>query len=189
MNTSRNRITGIVLAGGESKRFGSDKAIYDFQGKSMLKHSIDLLQSFCHQIYVSGDRDEYSRYGYSCVPDRYLDHGPLSGIATLLEESTTTQNLVVTCDMPLVNEKIVALLLDAHQANTITIFSYLGHDFYFPMVIDKSYEKILRGIIVRGNQNIATLFAENDVVKVEINVDDLHCLTNINEKSDIPTDD
>ncbi len=186
MSISTNSTTGIVLAGGKSKRFGSDKAIFDFQGKSMLKHSIDLLQSFCHAIYVSGDRDEYSRYGYNCVPDKYLDYGPLSGIATLLEKSTTKQNLVVTCDMPLVNEKILTRLLEAHRENKITIFSHRGHDFYFPMVIDKSYEKKLCEIIARGSQNISTLFAENDVIKVEISEGDLNCMININEKSDIP---
>jgi molybdenum cofactor guanylyltransferase len=84
-------LTGFILAGGKSTRMGSDKALLDWHGRSLLIHMTDLLRSVAEQVMVVG-RDP--------LPDRLPGRGPLSGIATALETTTTDANLMLAVDLP-----------------------------------------------------------------------------------------
>ena len=47
-------ILGAVLAGGQSSRFGSDKAIAEFQGRTLLARAVDTLSGWCEHVVVIG---------------------------------------------------------------------------------------------------------------------------------------
>lgn len=84
-------LTGFVLAGGNSTRMGQDKALLDWRGRTMLDHMSDLLRSVADPVHVVG-RD--------ALPDRLPACGPLSGIATALETTSTDANIIVAVDLP-----------------------------------------------------------------------------------------
>ena len=84
-------VNGFVLAGGKSTRMGRDKALLDWHGQAMLQHMVDLLQDVADQVQVVG-RDQ--------LPDRLPGLGPLSGIATALETTSTDANLFLAVDLP-----------------------------------------------------------------------------------------
>lgn len=105
-------IAGYVLAGGASRRFGSDKALAEFGGKPMLARMLKMVERASANgggagtaACVIGDEKNYGRFGRPCVEDRWPGEGPLGGIITaLLQTQTGAQgsewNLVVSCDMP-----------------------------------------------------------------------------------------
>jgi len=84
-------VTGFVLAGGKSTRMGRDKALLDWNGHTLLDHMADLLCGITEQVQVVG-RDP--------LPDRLPGRGPLSGIATALEVTSTDANLIIAVDLP-----------------------------------------------------------------------------------------
>lgn len=84
-------LTGFVLAGGKSTRMGRDKAALDWHGRTLLEHMVGLLSEAADQVHVVG-RDQ--------LPDRLPGLGPLSGIATALEFTSTDANLVIAVDLP-----------------------------------------------------------------------------------------
>jgi molybdopterin-guanine dinucleotide biosynthesis protein A len=84
-------ITGFVLAGGQSKRMGQDKAQLNWRGVTLLDHMVHLLQTVAQTVHVVG-RDT--------LPDHRPGLGPLSGIATGLDISRTDANLFVALDLP-----------------------------------------------------------------------------------------
>jgi molybdopterin-guanine dinucleotide biosynthesis protein A len=84
-------MTGFVLAGGKSTRMGRDKALLDWNGRTLLDHMTNLLSDITEQVWVVG-RDQ--------LPDRLPGLGPLSGIATALEVSSTDANLIIAVDLP-----------------------------------------------------------------------------------------
>jgi molybdenum cofactor guanylyltransferase len=88
-------LTGFVLAGGKSTRMGRDKALLNWHGQTLLDHMVALLRSVADPVHVVG-RD--------LLPDRMPDLGPLSGIATGLETSSTDANLFVAVDLPLLTQ-------------------------------------------------------------------------------------
>lgn len=76
------RILGAILAGGQSRRFGSDKTQAMFQGKALLNHVSDALRPQCAELVIAGR--EWP--GIISVADIPLNgQGPLGGLAGALD--------------------------------------------------------------------------------------------------------
>jgi len=71
-------ILGVVLAGGGSTRFGSDKALAELDGHTLLNRAFDALTGFCELVVVAGRAQGPGH----CIPDwPRANMGPLAGIA------------------------------------------------------------------------------------------------------------
>jgi molybdopterin-guanine dinucleotide biosynthesis protein A len=112
---SKEKITGIVLAGGNSRRFGSDKGLHPFKGRPLVKYSVEVLKPLCGKILVSANNniDRYKEMGYEVVQDSVKGIGPLGGILSCLKYSETQHNLVLSCDMPFMNSSVFELLVNS----------------------------------------------------------------------------
>jgi molybdopterin-guanine dinucleotide biosynthesis protein A len=75
----------IILAGGESSRFGRNKLTVEFQGKPLIQHVVDTAAQVVGEIYLAGAGFEVSA---SCpitkVADELPGQGPLAGLASAL---------------------------------------------------------------------------------------------------------
>ncbi|HUJ40336.1 MAG TPA: molybdenum cofactor guanylyltransferase [Candidatus Acidoferrales bacterium] len=91
---------GWVLAGGQSSRMGSPKALLQIAGLPLLSRAVSLLQSVCSPVTVVGSPESYSHLSLAAVPDELPQIGPLGGIFTALARSASDWNLVVACDLP-----------------------------------------------------------------------------------------
>lgn len=77
-------ILGAVLAGGQSSRFGSDKALAELGGRTLLARAVAALQPHCHAVIVVGRSDA----PVPTIPDRpAAGLGPLGGIAAALHHA------------------------------------------------------------------------------------------------------
>jgi molybdopterin-guanine dinucleotide biosynthesis protein A len=94
-------LSGFVLAGGKSTRMGRDKALLPWRGHTLLDHMVELLQTVVDPVQV---------VGRSHLPDRLPGLGPLSGIATGLEATSTDANLFVAVDLPFLTEEFLQYL-------------------------------------------------------------------------------
>ncbi len=119
--TSETAYTGIILAGGKSRRMGTDKGLLLFRGKPLVQYSIELLNKFCSRILISSNNPEYNSFGYELVGDQLAGAGPMAGIAACLAQSSTEVNLVLSCDMPLVDPVIFQMLLKLSDDYTFVI--------------------------------------------------------------------
>ncbi len=71
-------ILGVVLAGGKSTRFGSDKALAELGGRTLLARAVDGLSGWCEMVVIAGRDHGPAR----CIPDwPHAGEGPLAGIA------------------------------------------------------------------------------------------------------------
>lgn len=111
--TARN-VRGVVLAGGRSRRLGQDKTRVVFSGKSLLARSVDVLSSVCAEVAVIG-RDPLP-YGVSAMwlPDEVEGLGPMGGVITALE-AFQAPCLVISCDLPYLEEETLRVLLAARD--------------------------------------------------------------------------
>ncbi len=110
-------VTGIVLAGGQSRRMGFNKAEALVHGRSMLVHMMDKLRVITPLILVSSGNLTYPDIEYPQIPDEYPDCGPLGGIYSVLKASTTDLNLVVSCDIPLVTINILNFIIEKAEVS------------------------------------------------------------------------
>jgi len=119
-------LTAIILAGGKSSRMGPDK------NKSMLrlngKYLIDIVISKLKcvvgdNIIIVGPPERYLSYK-QVVPDLFSQKGPLVGIYSGLKASSSQYNLVVGCDMPFLEVKLLKYMTKNINSNDIVIPHY-----------------------------------------------------------------
>lgn len=113
-------MAGIVLAGGRSRRFGSDKLTATIDGRPLLHHPILALAACCATVIVAAAHDGPAPTlpGDLTVPvlivrDAVGDAGPLAGLVAGLEAAREEIALVVGGDQPALRPDLLRLLLAA----------------------------------------------------------------------------
>ena len=104
-------LTVIILAGGQSSRMGADKAFITYNGKPLIRYSIDLAVCYTKNIIISTNQDQFRDLGFPVVTDIYPVNAPLAGIHAGLKFSKTDWTLVLTCDMPNVSSQLIDYLI------------------------------------------------------------------------------
>src|SRR5438874_13640689 len=107
-------ISAMLLAGGESRRMGQDKAKLIFRGQPLWQIQLDLLRKLePEEIFVSARTDPAWRpLGVQFVSDEAPSRGPLSGLAATLSRIRTDHLLALAIDMPLMTEDFLRSLCD-----------------------------------------------------------------------------
>lgn len=102
----------MVLAGGQSQRMGSPKALLDFRGKALIEYALSLLSEICSEVFIVTKNPElYEKFGTEILTDLYANGGPMGGIYTGLQHAANHWSFVLACDMPFVRKKLLLGLL------------------------------------------------------------------------------
>ncbi len=113
------RVTGVILAGGRSRRLGQDKAILPWpepdSATTLLAHVHTVLAAVCAEVLIVGSRDDLT--GYRVVPDIAPVRSSLTGLASGLQAANTPLVLAVACDMPFLNAGLLRALIAAASAD------------------------------------------------------------------------
>lgn len=99
--------TGVVLAGGLSSRMGRDKALIEVDGITLLDRAIELLRPHCREVLVVGDPAKYAPAYAAVIPDGIPGLGPLGGVVTALKHARYVRLVVVACDLPRLNDRLL----------------------------------------------------------------------------------
>jgi molybdopterin-guanine dinucleotide biosynthesis protein MobB len=106
---------GLVLAGGQSRRMGTDKGAMLLEGKTLVERSFKTLSTVCSEVFISCRQEQGNEphlYPYRKIFDTFLDWGPLSGLMSAHRAHPTASWLVMACDMPLVDQSLLLQLLN-----------------------------------------------------------------------------
>lgn len=151
--------TAVVLAGGLSRRMGSDKALLDAGGRPLVARVLDQLSYFPERLVGSNDPTKLAFLGVPVVPDQEPGRGPLMGILSCLDRARHELCFVTACDVPALDAGFVLGLLDAAE----------GHDVAVPRLPDGKVEPLLaayrktvvapaREVVARGGRRIVDLY-------------------------------
>ena len=124
-------VCGLVLAGGRSRRMGSDKALLMRDGHSQLHYAVELLRRHVDEVFVSVREDqanEPQRSRYPQIVDRYRDLGPIAGILSAMDARPGCSWLVLACDLPNVDDETISTLLDAARPDRPLLAYRSSHD-------------------------------------------------------------
>lgn len=124
MNIDVKNITGYVLAGGQSKRFGSDKARALFGNTPVLNHLVQEIEGLGLACFVASNSGQrYTDLGVSEIADINTGNGPMSGLQAIFLHSPTPFALILTCDMPLITKlTLKSLIVHATSHDLACIF-------------------------------------------------------------------
>jgi molybdopterin-guanine dinucleotide biosynthesis protein A len=104
-----------IMAGGQSRRMGRDKAELEIDGQTLLDRMIDEAKRACEVVAVVGRRGE--RDDVVWIEDDEPGLGPLGGLKTALAHLDRSV-LLVACDMPRIDAEALRWLLEGFQQNT-----------------------------------------------------------------------
>ena len=110
------KVDGVILAGGQSRRMGQDKALLPLAGRPLLRRVVDVLAPLCDRlILVANDPERYAAFGLYTVPDAFAGAGSLGGLYSGLSASAAGAVIAVACDMPFLNAALLGYLLEQSE--------------------------------------------------------------------------
>jgi len=151
----------IVLAGGGSRRMGSDKGLLSVSDRPLLQHICDQLRPNFRQLLVSARAPgSYAFLPDLVVPDREPGQGPLMGLTSGLAASDHDRNFVVACDIPRIDMTFVRGMLSA-AAGRDCVVPRTADGFFEPLyaVYRKSALPVAEELLASGTRKISALFA------------------------------
>jgi molybdopterin-guanine dinucleotide biosynthesis protein A len=105
-------MVGVVLVGGESRRYGRNKALELFQGERLIDRQVRTVGTlFSEVLVITNDPERYLHLDVTIVRDVIPGQGPLGGIYTGLLFAQGKSVFVTACDMPFVQPAVVRRML------------------------------------------------------------------------------
>jgi len=113
-----------ILCGGKSSRMGCEKGLVVFNDKTFVEHILNAVRPLSDSIHFVTNNDAYEAYGYPLVPDVIPEKGPVAGIYSALRHSSSSWNLILSCDVPLITTAVLEKhLFQEFQKKPITFLS------------------------------------------------------------------
>jgi molybdopterin-guanine dinucleotide biosynthesis protein A len=125
--SKRSDVLGAILAGGNSTRMGTEKALLPFKGRPMIQHAADTLSAlFSEVVVVGGGKDKYGFLKLEVVPDVFEGCGPLGGIQAALNRAKPLPVFILSCDTPFIPVGLIEYILSFKSAAPTKIAIFDG---------------------------------------------------------------
>lgn len=188
-------MNAIVLAGGKSTRFGSNKALYKLEQVPMLDNIIEKLEPLFNKIYVIGDPNLSSKNNPKIIHlnDIIKDKGPLGGLFTALKITDSKYNYLQACDMPFIKKEYVKFIKKQVEESSKYEAYIPKKDGYLEPFAGIYKKEISDKVLDLINQNKLNFDYLYDLIKIKVikedkirkAVDIERIFFNINKKEDI----
>ncbi len=181
-------VSGIILAGGDSKRMGCPKPFLEICGKRMIDIVLGKLrQIFTEVIIVTDKKEAFLNQDCKVIEDVIKDCGPLGGIYTGLNEIDSSAAFFTACDMPNLHNELILRLIDSTDLKRYecTVPKHSKgieplHAVYSRQVLPK-VEKILSS----GKLSLREVLANCRCKYVDVDENELSSFININTPDDL----
>lgn len=171
-----------ILAEGKSSRMGTDKGLVQINDQEMVLHCIENLKPLNQEIIIITSNHEYKKFGCRIISDKLKNQGPAQGIITALEDCKTEQCIIVSCDMPLVNDLLIAQL-DNLIINSDIVCYAADYLYPFPALYSKSILPKWKQAVDASNLKMQSLIKQFNYKTLPIEDPDL--FLNANTPEDI----
>lgn len=105
-------VTGVILAGGKSRRMGANKALMQLGNDSLIGHAIHRMRLITDELLlITNSPTEYVHFDIPMYGDILPGTGALGGIYTGLTHASHDAVLCVACDSPFLEPKLLTYLV------------------------------------------------------------------------------
>jgi len=190
-NHLKIKMTGAILAGGQSRRMGFNKAFIETsQGGSIIERTVRIVRSiFDPAFIVANDTAVYGGLGLAVHEDIIKGAGSLGGIYTALYRSESEHAFVTACDMPYLDPGCVRAAADrAGEADCVIPFiGGLLHPMH--AAYSRRCMSVIEDMVRAGNLRINDLFGRIDTMRLTEadfpGLDIARSVENVNTKDDL----
>jgi molybdopterin-guanine dinucleotide biosynthesis protein A len=158
----------ILLAGGESRRMGRNKALLPWHGEPLIQHIAKKLATITDDIVlVTNTPREYEFLGLKMVTDCIPHGGSIVGLCSGLESVKNDWALAVACDMPLLNLDLVKYMASLREEYDVVVPILDGREEPLHAFYRKSCLGSMKTHIRKGDRRIISFYSEVRVRRVE----------------------
>ncbi len=187
MNPEKN-ITGIILAGGKSSRMGSDKGLLKLNEKLFVQHIIEAIRPITNSIMIVSSNPAYDAFGIKRVEDIIPESGPIAGLHAGLTYSNTQNNIVVSCDAPLVTTSLLKQLVASNDKD-IEVVQFKAEGKTIPLIAlyKKRCIQQCSEFLSNREKRLRKLVSALKTKTIAVQQEDLFSVKNINTIEDLKT--
>jgi molybdopterin-guanine dinucleotide biosynthesis protein A len=173
-----NKVTAVILVGGESRRMGEDKSLVKLDGKPLVVHVYSVISKVFSDIVISAHSEDYEPPkelgGLRIIPDAAPHEtasqglrGPGLGLLSVLaEEALHEWVFLVSCDVPLISEDIIRHML--RQINDNNKYDAIVPELSEKLqptfaLYSKSIHRVLRERLLEGRSGLINLLKDNSI--------------------------
>jgi molybdopterin-guanine dinucleotide biosynthesis protein A len=184
-----DRITGILLAGGQGRRMGGvDKGLQLLRGRPMAQWVIERFAPQVDELLINANQniEQYQLLGYRVIPDAIGGYaGPLAGLHRGLSEAAHPLAVTAPCDSPFLPPDLVAQLKAALDANHAELAVARTGDQLHPVfsLCRTSVLPSLTAFLESGGRKIDAWYVQLKVA--EVNFSDEAAFRNINTREEL----
>ena len=211
---ANKEIAFLLLVGGKSSRFGRDKGSFQFQGKSLVSHQLEVLSNFENDIYIGAHskqqvRKYLKKIDYEKATAFILDdmevvrdenvRSPMIGIYSGSKELRNIgykSAFIISCDMPLIQKDVIGLMLKSIEGYDLCMPKW-KNGYLEPLFalysVDCAFKRA-EICLTKGKYKLSNLFDENwkiNYISVEETIKELDnsllTFLNINRPTDLET--
>lgn len=176
----------IVLTGGTSTRFGSDKAAAVIDGQSLISRILCAIPDEIEVIIVGPD-PKFAGRSYRCVQEVPPGGGPVAGFAAALEICTSEIVALLATDMPFAVTKVINLINAMKSHDDVVM--YVDHNgFKQPLAAIYRVEAVEKALLLLGSvagKSMRELISHLDIAEVEISKEISDSLRDIDTPADL----
>jgi molybdopterin-guanine dinucleotide biosynthesis protein A len=169
-------LTGILLVGGASRRFGSSKAFVRHEGETFAERAWRILGETCGERIAVGKRDDELQVPFPVLDDGTDIRAPIAGLVAGLRAASTDVSIAIPVDMPLLTP---AALLELANACRDAAVAQRGP---LPGAYHRRALPVLERALADGVLALHEAIAGLDVVQIEL-PDEV--LVNVNTPTDV----
>lgn len=178
----RDEVTGVLLVGGASRRFGSPKALARFQGELLGERAHRLLEDMFGAVLVVGKAGDALDLPFEILDDGSEVRAPIVGLVAALRAVETDVSVVLPTDMPLVSADLLGRLADEVE----------GHDAAIPQTgpLPGAYRKSALPVLERRLEaGELALYRALEELSVRVIETEENELRNVNTPADLGADE
>ena len=185
-------ISAVLLAGGESRRMGKDKATLLFRGKPLWQTQLELLRKLHPaEILVSARTDPPWRPDdVQLVTDDPPSRGPLSGLAASLARMRSAYLLALAIDIPFMSESYLRRLCHQIEACVGVVPKIASRAEPLAAIYPREAEIDCRNALASGDFSLQTLVRRlletGKLREISVTGEERKLFLNVNELSDLP---
>lgn len=165
-----SKVNAVLLAGGNSTRYGEDKALIYFQGKALIEIIYSKLNSFFDEVIIVANNGDYDFLDNAVIKkDIIKNKGPLGGIYTGLYYSDAEYNFIVGCDMPFINNEYFSFLLTKTKEDNFDVAAVKKDGYIEPLaaLYHRRVLALIKENISDNNLRIKSFYSESKVKIIE----------------------
>jgi molybdenum cofactor guanylyltransferase len=175
---ARRELTGVLLVGGASRRFGSAKALACFNGTTFAEHAWAVLGAACEHRAAFGKAHDELALPFPVHDDGIRVRAPLAGIVGALRVARTDVCVFLPVDVPYATPELVRELGEACRDSAVP------HGSPLPGAYSRNALPLLERRLAAGELALRDALPELDTITVEV---DRRLLVNVNAPDELAT--